>query len=389
MKVVIVGGGFGGVKAALDLANKPNVSVQLVSSQSHFEYHAALYRSATGRSPLEVAIPLHDFFGFADNVTIFKDAISSLDIQSKSVTGRTGSRYHYDVLILGLGNTTEYYGIKGLREYTYGIKTLRESLAFKRHLHDQLLHSDTEKHYIVIGAGASGIELSAELATYIKKIRKKHAIKRNFTVDLVEAGPQILPAMPQQFSRRIKRRLRSLRVKLYLHTTVQSETVDSLLITSGAIASHTVIWTAGVTNNPFFNLQPDIFKLTPTRRVVVDQYLQAASDIYVIGDSADTPYSGMAQTAMHNAAFVADDILRIINGSPRRAYQAKRPVYAIPAGPHWAAVSWGKINIYGRAGWVLRRLADLRLFWSFLPAPRALKVWHYGQIEKEVCPICK
>lgn len=389
MKVVIVGGGFGGVRTALLLANKIGVEVRLISSQGYFEYHAALYRSATGRSPLEVAIPLSDFFAFAENVEVVEDTISDINDKDNYVTGESGSRYNYEALVLALGNVTEYYRIKGLREYAYGVKTIHEALRLKRHLHEQLLSADSDRNYVVIGAGATGVELSAELSDYLKKIRKRHGIKHSFTVDLIESDPRALSAMPTDFSATVGRRLKKLGVKTIFNTPVRSETVDSIQLPRGPMNTHTVIWTAGVTNNPFFSKFPELFHLGGAGRVEVDQYLQAAPGIYVIGDSAATPYSGMAQTALHDAEFIVNNLLRKLKGRPAMEYKPKQPVYAIPVGTRWAAVLWGNARIYGRLGWVLRRLADLKLYLKFLPIRKALTTWRYGFVDEETCAVCK
>lgn len=389
MRVVIVGGGFGGVRAALSLANKRGIEVKLISNQGYFEYHAALYRSATGRSPLEVAIPLRDFFAYAKNVEVLEDTIADIDKDNRKVTGESGSKYAYDALILALGNITEYYGIKGLKEYAYGVKTIHEALKLKRHLHEQLLNSESDRNYIVIGAGATGVELSAELSAYLKKIRRKHKISRTFQIDLIEASPRALASMPEDFSAAVERRLKKMGVITHFNTPVKSETVDSVQLPQGPIHSHTVVWTAGVTNNPFFSKFPSIFRLGKVGRVEVDRYLKAAEGIYVIGDSAVTPFSGMAQTALHDANFVVGNIIRKVKGQQMLAYKPKRPIYAIPVGSRWAAVLWGKARIYGRLGWILRRLADLRLYLTFLPLRKALTTWRYGFVDEEVCSVCK
>lgn len=389
MRVIIVGGGFGGVRAALALANKKNVDVKLISNQSYFEYHAALYRSATGRSPLEVAIPLADFFAYAKNVEVVHDTIMNIDKHAKTVSSVAGSRYEYDALILAMGNVTEFFNIKGLKDYAYGVKTINEALKLKRHLHEQLLNAEQEKNYVVIGAGPTGVELSAELTAYLKKIRRKHKIKHKFTVNLIEAGPRPLATMPEAFSKKINSRLKKLGVEVFYNTAVKAEDVDSIELPTGSLKSHTVVWTAGVINNPFFNKFPEIFTLGKANRVLVDEFLQSAPDLYVIGDSAVTQYSGMAQTALHNANFVAHNIIRQQQGKKKLTYKPKRPIYAIPVGIRWAAVLWGKFELYGRFGWGLRRLADLRLYLIFLPIGKALTTWRYGFVDEEVCPVCR
>lgn len=388
MKLVIVGGGFAGVRLALALANNSGFDIKLISSQSYFEYHAALYRSATGRSPLEVAIPLKDFFKYAKNIEVVKDEIAGLDAKDKTITGKSGSNWSYDRLVLALGNVTQYFGIKGLKEYSYGVKTVHEALELKRNLHEDILNNRSDLNYVVVGAGATGVELSAELVAYLRSTRRKHNVNRAFSVKLIEAGPHVLPSLPRDFSKPIQKRLTKLGVKLYTDSPVQSETADDITIPNGNIKTHTVVWTAGVANNPFFARYPKVFKVGKMGRVVVDRYMQAAPDIFVVGDSADTQYSGMAQTALHDAAFLAKNLKRLSRGQPMTPYKPQRPIYAIPVGPNWTAVLWGKTKIYGWFGWVLRRLADLRLYLTFLPLNKALTTWRYGMVLEETCPIC-
>lgn len=387
MHVVIVGGGFGGVHAALKLANKHGIHVRLVTSETYFEYHAALYRSATGRSPLEVAIPLAQFFRFAKNVEIVQDTVESINPHGH-VTGRSGSVYRYDQLVLATGSVTAYFGIRGVQQYAYGAKTIQEALRFKRHLHEQLLRSEVEHAYVVVGGGATGVELAAELVSYLKRVRRKHRVQPGYTVYLVEANDRVLSILPQSMSKAVERRLERIGVKLVLGTAIQSETADYLELPAGNIRSHTVVWTAGMANNPLLT-ESGHFKLGRAGKVEVGEFLEALPNVYVVGDSAATRFSGMAQTALHNAAFVASDILRKQSGQQRQSYKPKQPVYAIPVGPRWSAVRWGWLEVYGRVGWLLRRLADLRLYVTFLPPYKALRTWRYGYVDEEACPVCR
>src|SRR3954464_7224579 len=111
IEVVVVGGGFGGVKTALELANKPGVHVTLISDRPNFEYHGALYRSATGRSPEEVVIPLRHIFAKAKNVTIVRDTITRSDPYRRLFKGRSGRSYLYDYGVLAMGSVLNYFDI--------------------------------------------------------------------------------------------------------------------------------------------------------------------------------------------------------------------------------------------------------------------------------------
>ena len=97
----------------------------------------------------------------------------------------------------------------------------------------------------------------------------------------------------------------------------------------------------------------------------------------------------MAQTALHDADFVTNNLKRSAQQEDRLRYQPRLPVYAIPVGPHWSGVVWGKTTIYGYPGWLLRRLADLSLYMRFLPFRKALTTWKYGFMLEEHCPKCQ
>ncbi len=388
-RVLVVGGGFGGVRTALNLASDSQFDVTLMSKLDYFEYHAALYRAATGSSPFETVINLNDLFSDDSNVEVVNDVATRLDIKNKIVEAQSGSKYHYDILILALGVVTQYFGINGLEKYSYGIKSLQEALEFKRHLHEDLVNNKQAEHnYAIVGGGPTGIELAAELASYIRHIRRRHHITTPYTIDLIEGADRLLPTMPKRYGQMVIKRLRKLGVKLYLSTLVSAEKAESIEFPHGHISTHTVAWTAGVATNPFFAAQGDTFKFGHNGKVEVDQYLQARPGVYIIGDCANTKFSGMAQTALYDANYVTDNLQRQAHDQSPIAYQPKRPVYVIPVGKGWAAVLWGKVEFYGRLGWWLRRWVDLRLWMSFMDPGRAVKTWQAGFESAENCPQC-
>jgi NADH dehydrogenase len=386
-KVVIVGGGFGGIKAALELSNVAGTHVTLISDQRDFRYYPTLYRAATGGSRAQSVIPLEEIFQ-DKTVSLLYDRAEKLDRKSQSITTAGKKKVTYDTLILALGVMTNYFGIKGLEQYSYGIKSIEEATGLKHHLHQQLIGSHRpDFNYVVIGGGPTGVELAGALPAYIKHIMKKHGIKyRAVHVDLIEGAPRLMPRMPKDVSRSVQKRLRKLGVKLYLGKTVEGETIDTLMVGGKPIPSSTVVWTAGVTNNPFF--KENDFTLTDKGKVKVDEFLGAEQDIFVIGDNADTPYSGMAQTALQDAKSVADNIKRRLSGSAMEAYKPKKPIYVTPAGPQWAAVLWGNIRIYGRVGWALRRAADFIAYHDLEPWWKAGRKWLEEDKKEEDCAYC-
>jgi NADH dehydrogenase len=387
--IVIVGGGFGGVKAALELSEQKELSVTLVSDRPDFWYYPTLYHTATGASRELSSIPLKHLLSDKP-IQLVLGHVDTVDRTAKQLKLASGKTLDYDSLVLALGVVTNYFGIPGLQEFSYGIKSIAEAEELKAHLHQQL--TDDRKpdlNYIVIGGGATGIELAGNLGAYLRHIMKKHGLPpRTIHIDLVEAAPTLMPRMPKKVGKAIAKRLRSLGVRLYLGKTVEGETADALTVAGKPLSSHTVIWTAGVANNPFFNANG--FAISPHRKVVVDEFLRAdgSKDIFVIGDNADTPYSGMAQTAIYDAEFIAHNFRFEAEGRPKLAYRPKKPIYVTPAGPYWAAVEWGKVHIYGWLGWFLREAGDLVAFNDIEPGLPALEQYANVFDHQDLCPTC-
>lgn len=388
-RIVVVGGGFGGVKAALELARCHELfDITLVSDRPNFRYYPTLYHTATGGRAAQSSIPLVRLFE-GSAVRLAVGEITQVDRQQKTVIGTDGTRVPYDILVVALGSITNFFGIKGLEEYSYGIKSVGDAMRFKAHLHEQLASEHKpDLNYVVVGGGPTGIELAGSLPAYLRHIMQAHGVAhRKIHVDLVEAAPQLLPRMPKRIGQAVAERLRKLGVSIYLNQKVEGETADSLMVNGQPIKSRTVVWTAGVANHPFFKAN----HFTPNERgnkVKVDQYLQAEKDIYVIGDNADTPYSGLAQTALHDALFVAGDIKRAAKGRPRVPYKPKRPITVIPVGHGWAAVQWGRLMLFGWVGWLLRLAADARAFAGYEPWWKAGEQWMTEFDTEEACPTC-
>lgn len=386
-RVLVVGGGFAGVKTALELCDDERFAVTLLSDDDELRYYPALYRTATGGHRANSSIPLKDIFD-GKPVTLAEGTATRLIRKDKTVTTVKGRAYEYDTLIIALGVVTNYFGITGLKEYSYSIKTQAEVERFKRHLHQQL-HDDRrpDLHYVIVGGGPSGIELAGALPEYLKRIMANHGIRRRAVhVDLIEASPRLLPRLPKDTSRAVRKRLRRLGVRLRLNSMVQGQTADELMVSGKPLRSHTVVWTAGVTNHPFF--KDNKFVITNRGKVATDLYLQAEDNVFVLGDNANMPYSGLAQTALRDGQFVAKNLKRRASGKSFRGYIAKKPVTVIPCGPRWAAVVWGNIRLYGWLGWVLREAADLVGFHDLEPWKKANKQWLSGFTTDDDCPTC-
>lgn len=396
--IVIVGGGFAGVACALTLARKQlsDTRIRLVSNRTHFEYHGALYRVITGRTPLEVCVPLSEIFESYD-IEVVHDQITTIDVGTKFVRGKSESTYSYDYLVLALGGNISYYGIPGLAEYAFSIISIHDALKLKRHLHQQFdscvraLHDEQvcATHIVVVGGGATGTETAAELAVYTKKLAQTHNVNPEvITIDLIEAGDRLVSTLPPEMSKKIQQRLERLGVTVMVNKKVVSKDIEQLYLEDMKVRAKTVVWAAGVQGNSLYTASG---LATDTQgRVLVNDYLQARGhdNVFVVGDGAATKYTGMAQTALHDGVHVAKNIARDIKQKYMVAVAAKQPIYAIPVGSRWAAVLKGDKQYYGWYGWMLRRQLDWHVFKTLLPLPKAFRAFRYGAVLSETCPVC-
>lgn len=384
LHIVVVGGGFGGVKTALDLVNKRGIDVTLISQGMNFEYHGALYRTATGRSPMEVVIPLREIFKRAKNVSVVLDKITKIDPSLKRLESETGNMYAYDKVVLALGNVTNYFGIEGMEQHTATMTTVSNTMVL-RHKLIALMRSQKKTIKIaVIGAGASGVELVAELPYFAELVAKKDKReKKQLELTLIEGSDRVLPLLDPKASEIAHKKLESQGVALRLNTRVNSCESGKVCMDSGDISADLIVWTAGSRPADFYNDNESVFTME-RGKVVVDGFLRAKAkkgsyrDIYVIGDNAKTPFSGMAQTAIHDAKFVARNFLAERKGARQTLYRAWHPIYVVTVGPGWAVVQKGSKIVSGKIGWRIRRQADMWVFKNFEPYKKAVKTWRKG-----------
>ena len=385
MKITIVGGGFGGVKTALELAKHEHNRVTLISDKPDFQYFPALYGTATGRSHLQSWVPLGTIFAGKFNVDVVIDSITSVDPQKKTIEGTSGTVYEYDNLILALGSITTYFGIEGLDHYSYGIKSEDEIRKLKHHLYQEIAEQrETEKRYVIIGGGPTGVELASALGTYIRHLRQHHDLShKRVGITLVEGSPRLLPRMSPKTSQKVQEELEKIGVSVELNKKVESANADGIVVNGEPLKSHTIIWTSGVANNPFFANNAEHFELSKNGKVVVNHYMRTKDGIYVIGDNAFTQFSGLAQVALHDALFVSNNFKRRQANKLLKKYRAVMPPVVVPVGDNWAAFEWRFIRLYGWPAAFVRRAADFTGYHDILPIGQALGVWRAQTVIEE------
>ncbi len=392
--VVIVGGGWAGVTLARKLKKIPKdkVRITLVSDQQNFRYSAALYRVATGYREKEAIIPISELTEDIESLKFIKAKTTHINRSKKTIALEGGQELHYDIAIFALGNVTNYFNIPGLKELSYGIKSSHELHHFRAHLHHELIDENSpDKNYVIVGAGPTGVELSAALASYLRRVAKRHSLrKKSISIELVEASNRVLPLSSSNVSRKVLDRLHKLGIKVHLKAKVGLETTDSLQYNGRSIPTHTVVWTAGTSNNPFYKNNHTQFSLNEKGKVIVDDRLQVDRYTYVIGDNADTPYSGLGLTAVHNAKYVAKDIAKRIDGQLRTPiYRPLVPATVIPVGKSWAIFQYRGFVISGLLGGLIRIMADLTAYHDIAGWFNGTRYWLKSGNKEERCQICK
>ena len=332
--VVIVGAGFGGVKAATLLA-KENVQVTIVDRQNFHLFQPLLYQLSTSvLSTDEIAHPIRSFFRKTPNVDLFMAKAEGVDPERKVLLTNHGE-VSYDYLVLAAGATTNFFGMKGVQEHAYAMKTLQEALHIRNHVLHMFeranIRQDNEEErrrmltFICVGGGPTGIEEAGALAELVG-IMKKEYHNINFdevSIKLIEATDKVLPMMPPDLREETVRVLRRKGVDVMLNTQVADCDADSLTLKDGTvIPTHTVIWAAGVKAVPFLaNMGAEVDR---AGRVVVEKTLQVPNhpEVFAIGDNAHfmqdgRPLATVAPVATQQAAVCAANIRKLLRGDQK------------------------------------------------------------------------
>lgn len=394
-RILILGGGFGGIRAALNLAKYkiPHTQITLISNKTYFEYYPALYRIVTGASPIEVCVPLSDIL--RNNVEVVTDTIEAIDLDHKRVTARDTGLYEYDILIIALGSQTTYFNVPGVEALSLGFKSVHEAvelrnhitMLFKEHAHPDQNELVSHFHVLIVGGGPSGIEVAGDLSAHMRKLALRYKVDPSLvTIDLVEANNRLLPTLPMAVSSRVLTHLRMLGVNIFLNRQMMKEDVEQVYLKDMSMQTKTVIWTAGSRLNNLLSEMAS-FSFAPNKRIMVTEHLEAQgrSGVYIIGDAAATKYSGLAQTALYDGAYVARDINAVFRKKKRSTYKPQKVAYSIPVSDNWGVLSIGKIHIYGRLAYWIRHLIDFWFFAQILEPKKFFSLfiegWKYRKID--------
>ena len=393
--ILIIGGGFGGIQTAISLSRKhlKNTKITLISDRDIFQYYPGLYRVVTGASPIEVAIPLSDIIPQSVNLVI--DAVTSIDLATKKVDTKSGASFSYTSIVIAVGSETTYFNLPGIAELSFGFKSVEEALKLKHHLvslfedFPKIDKNDLVSHFhvIIVGGGPSGVEVAGDLGSFMQDLAAKYHVDPSLiTIDLIDSNPRVLSTLPEKVSARVLARLRKLGINIFLNRTMEKEEIEKVFIKGMSIQAKTVIWTAGTQLNKLVSSISGL-QFSPRKRIVVNEYLEAVGmeNVFIIGDIANTPYTGLAQTAIHNAQYVAGVISDRAQGKISKIYKPKENAFAIPVGVDWGVFAIGRVRMYGFFAYIIRHAIDFVFFAGILSPHKLLglflKGWKYRKIE--------
>jgi NADH dehydrogenase len=369
-QVVIIGGGFGGLWAARTLADQP-VNVLLIDHNNYHTFLALLYQVAAAELTAEdIAYPVRSIFTKTPNIDFVLAHARRIDLQNRQIE-TDGESISYDYLILASGSVTSTFGVPGVEENAYFLKTLEEAVALKNHIiccfETAAREPDSERRkslltFVIVGGGATGVEYSGALTELIHGplIKDYHGIDFLETrIIMLEASEQLVSTMPANIRDYTAGQLRKMGVDVRLKATV-AEIFPDKVVLKGAdnIKTNTVVWTAGVKGESL--AAASNIPVTRDGRVTVNKTLQIQDhqNIYVIGDLASINESHcvlpmVAQVAIQSGVTSAQNILRQIRGLPPQPFVYKDRGSMITIGRKAAGVAIGSRTFTGFFAWVM------------------------------------
>jgi NADH:ubiquinone reductase (H+-translocating) len=368
-KIVIVGAGFGGLKAAVALAHLP-VDVLVLDRKNHHTFQPLLYQVATaGLSPAEITAPIREILHRHKNVEVLLGEVRGFDLANRKVLLHD-HEIGFDYLIVAAGATHAYFGHDDWEPLAPGLKTIEDALEIRRRILLSYEIAEREAaltgmhrplNFIVVGAGPTGVELAGTLAEIAR--RSLPANFRNIDstktrILLVEAGPSILSSYPEDLRQSAVRQLQHLGVEVRTNAPVTDVRSGEVRIGNDMVPAEVVLWAAGVSASPLGRaLGAPVDK---AGRVFVNPDLSVPDhrEVFVIGDLATLkdkggkPLPGVAPVALQQGTFVAEQIKRDIAGKPREVFDYFNKGSLATIGRAAAIAQFGKVHISGFFAWL-------------------------------------
>jgi NADH:ubiquinone reductase (non-electrogenic) len=382
-RIVIVGGGFGGLFTALDLSGSCDVT--LISDADHFLFTPMLYEYFSGEVEEWHIAPKYKEL-LDESVNILRDEVTYIDLEARTITLKDRAEsLTYDVLVVAVGGVTNFVGVPGAAEYSIPFRKIAHADELRLRMVDALDHvppdlppQDIQRAltFAVVGAGASGVELSTKMADLLRDAFKRRALRGEPRVLVIEMGDKVVPGMGAEIREFVEDALRESRVEVHTLTRVVRVAEKTLVFEHNGVQSEidtaAVVWAGGVRVSPVVeNLKVEktsrgLILVNPTLQVPSHQDVFALGDIAFYKDAAPT-LAGTGQLALQEAGLVAKNVKAFLSGDELHTKHFEELGEAVSLGTERAAVLAG-----GKAfGGTLARQARFALYTARLPT------WHH------------
>ncbi|MBX3514580.1 MAG: NAD(P)/FAD-dependent oxidoreductase [Xanthobacteraceae bacterium] len=368
-KVVIIGAGFGGLEAARAL-RKADAEITVIDRHNHHTFQPLLYQVATATiSPADIAWPVRSILRRQENASVMLGTVRAIDPKARIVEADTIS-LPYDYLVIATGVTHSYFGHDDWQNSAPGLKTLTDAtkirsrvlLSFER---AELAQNEDDRKrlltFVIVGGGPTGVEMAgaiAEIARQTLRFDFRHIDPRAARILLIEAGPRILPAFPEDLSAYAEKSLRKMGVEVMTSTVVTDVERDHVMLGERRIDSEAIIWAAGVKASAAANWLDAEADRAGRIKVGGDLSVPGHPEIFAVGDTATlaTPIPGIAPAAKQMGKYAGQVIAaRIAGSAPPPPFVYRHAGDLATIGRKSAVVKLNKLKLTGFTGW---------LFWS-------------------------
>jgi NADH:quinone reductase (non-electrogenic) len=369
-KVVIVGGGFGGLNVAKAL-KKAYADILIIDKTNHHLFQPLLYEVASAAlSPADIAIPIREIVRKQENTSVIMGEIVRVDKENKKVILGNGDEIDYDYLVLSVGAKHSYFGNDQWEQFAPGLKTVQDAIDIRQQIlisfeMAERLYQKTDiakyLNFVIIGGGPTGVEMAGAIAEIAYKTMFQNFRKiepKDSKIYLIEALPYILPVYPEKLSLRAKHDLEKMGVTVVTGKKVTDINQNGVQVEDLFIESHNIIWAAGNQASPL--LKTLNAPLDRQGRVIVnpDLTIKDHPEVFVIGDAAHAlgkngkPLPGIAPTAIQQGKYVAKIIAKNNLRQKRRAFRYWDKGYMATIGKTKAVVVIRKLRFSGLFAWL-------------------------------------
>lgn len=394
--VVIVGGGFAGIKAARELGNKKDVRITLIDRKNYHLFQPLLYQVAmSALGPGDIAEPLRNMLAHFKNITVFKGVVESVNLQERKISTDFGD-IDYDYLVLACGVKHHYFGNEQWEEHAPGLKTIAQATEIRRRVMEAYEAAERTNDpvarkklltFVIVGGGPTGVELAGSIGEMSRHTLSKfyRNIDPKLTrIFIVEAAPRILGSFAPELASRATRALEQLGVQIWSSSMVTNVDENGVQIGNERIESATVLWAAGVRaigQGWDMNVETD-----RSGRIIVEEDLSVPGypEVFVGGDQAhfahhtDMPLPGMAPVAVQEGRAIARNIMRDLKGKVRKPFKYKDKGQMATIGRNKAIVEVGKLKFDGAPAWLTWLLVHIYYLTTFKHRILVLMQWGWS-----------